>query len=122
MLGEVMSTKVKYYLLADLICFNYSVYGKKYIYGNAWFPVTYIYENRYNNSIEKIARRMISREYLQEIIPLFDYDSADEFIEKIKSKEESLNVDYKNYRYSGAFESAPLLGYYIKAEQIAKLR
>lgn len=110
------------FVLADLICFNYSVYGKNYIYGNAWFPVTYIYENRYNNSIEKIAKRMISREYLQEIIPLFDYDSADDFIEKIKSKEESLNIDYKIYRYSGAFESAPLLGYYIKAEQIAKLR
>ena len=110
------------FVQADLICFNYSVYGKDYIDGYAWFPVTYIYGNRYNSSIANIAKKMISREFLQEILPLFAYDNADDFIEKIRSKEESLNADYRNYRYSGAFESAPLLGYYTKAEQIAKLR
>lgn len=110
------------FVQADLICFNYSVYGKDYIGDRAWFPVTYIYENQYNSSIAKIAEKMISREFLQEIILLFGYDNADDFIEKIRSKEESLNADYRNYRYSGAFESAPLLGYYIKTEQIAKLR
>ncbi len=110
------------FVLADLICFNYSVYGKDYIDGHEWFPVTYIYENRYNNSIERIAKKMISREFLQEIIYLFGYDNVDDFVEKIRSKGESLNADYRNYRYSGSFESAPLLGYYIKTEQIAKLR
>lgn len=110
------------FVLADLICFNYSVYGKDYIYSRAWFPVTYIYENQYNSSIEKIAKKMISREFLQEIIPLFGYDNTDEFIEKFKSMEEVIKGDYKEYRYSGSFECAPLLGYYIKSEQLAKLR
>lgn len=110
------------FVLADLICFNYSVYGKDYICGPKWFPVTYIYENQYNNSIAKIAKRMISREFLQEIVPLFNYDNIDDFIEKFKSMKESIKGDYKEYRYSGSFECAPLLGYYIKAEQIAKWR
>lgn len=110
------------FVLADLICFNYSVYGKEYINGHAWFPVTYIYDNRYNSSIEKIAKKMISREFLQEIMPLFDYDNIDDFIEKFKSMEESIKGNYKEYRYWGSFECAPLLGYYIKSEQIAKLR
>ena len=55
-------------------------------------------------------------------MPLFDYDNVDDFIEKFKSMEESIRDDYKEYRYSGSFECAPLLGYYIKSEQIAKLR
>ena len=110
------------FVLADLICFNYSVYGKDYICGWKWFPVTYIYENQYNNSIAKIAKKMISIEFLQEIMPLFNYDNTDDFIEKFKSMEESIKDDYKEYRYPGSFECAPLLGYYIKAEQIAKWR
>lgn len=43
-------------------------------------------------------------------------------IEKFKSMEELIKGDYKEYRYSGSFECAPILGYYIKSEQIAKLR
>lgn len=81
------------FVQADLICFNYSVYGKDYIYDRAWFPVIYIYENRYDSSIGEIAKKMVSREFLREIILLFGYDNADDFIEKIRSKEKSLNVD-----------------------------
>ena len=110
------------FVLADLICANYAVYGKDYISDWPWFPVTYVYDNRYNSVLGSIAKRMISREYLQEVIPLFGYDDVDDFIDKMKSTEESLKTKYRDFRYSGAFESAPLLGYYIKAEEMAKLR
>lgn len=110
------------FVLADLICFNYSVYGKDYISGRPWFPVTYIYDNEYNSALGGIAKRMMSREFLQEVILLFGYDKVDAFIDKMKSTEESLKAKYRDYRYSGAFESAPLLGYYIKAEEMATVR
>lgn len=114
-------TKIQF-VLADLICFNYSVYGRDYISEWLWFPITYIYENTYNSSIGGIAKRMISREYLQEILPLFGYDKVDDFIAKFKSVEESAQNICRDYRYSGAYQSAPLLCHFIKAEQIATLR
>lgn len=110
------------FVLADLICFNYSVYGKDYISKWLWFPVTYIYDNEYNSSLGAIAKRMISREYMQEILPLFGYDKVEDFITKFKSIEDEPQGTYRKYSYSGSFESASLLGDFIKAEQIGSLR
>lgn len=111
------------FVLADLICFNYSVYGKDYISDRPWFPVTYIYDNEYNSSLGAIAKRMISREYMQEILPLFGYGKVEDFITKFKSIDEVIKGGtYRDYRYSGSFRSAPLLGCYIKAEEMATVR
>ena len=110
------------FVLADLICFNYSVYGKDYISDWAWFPVTYIYDNEYNSSLAAIAKKMISREYLQDVLPLFGYDDMNDFIAKFKSVEQTSRNEYKDYRYHGSFSTAHLLRDFIKAEQIASLR
>ena len=110
------------FVLADLICYNYSVYGKDYVSKWRWFPVTYIYDNEYNSSIGTIAKKLVSREYLQEILPLFGYDKTDDFIAKFRTVEETERGTSKEYRYSGAFGAANLLGDYIKSEQIASLR
>lgn len=110
------------FVLADLICFNYSIYGKDYLNNWPWFPVTYIYDNEYNSSLGLFAKRMISKEYLQEILPLFGYEKIDDFISKFTTIEQSSEGAYKDYRYSGAFESAQLLGNFIKAEQLSSLR
>ena len=109
------------FVLADLICFNYSIYGKDYISGWPWFPVTYIYDNRYSSLLGTIAKKLVSREYLQTILPLFGYDKVDDFIKKFKSVEEDKSK-YRDYRHHASFESAHLLGDFIKAEQIASLR
>lgn len=110
------------FVLADLICFNYSVYGKDYIPDWPWFPVTYIYDNEYNSSLAAIAKKMISREYLQDVLPLFGYDDMNDFIAKFNSVEQTSRNEYKDYRYHGSFSTAHLLRDFIKAEQIASLR
>ena len=110
------------YVLADLICFNYSVYGKDYIADWPWFPVTYIYDNEYNSSLAAFTKKMISREYMQEVLPLFGYDEINDFITKFKSVEETSKNEYRNYRYPESFRTAHLLRDFIKAEQIASLR
>ena len=110
------------YVLADLICFNYSVYGKDYIPDWPWFPVTYIYDNEYNSSLATFTKKMISREYMQEVLPLFGYDEINDFITKFKSIEETSRNEYRDYRYSGSFRAAHLLRDFIKSEQIASLR
>ena len=110
------------FVLADLICFNYSVYGKDYISNWPWFPVVYIYDNEYNSSLGEFAKKMISQEYLQEVLPLFGYDEMNDFIFKYKTVEETSNNTYRDYRYPGSFNTAHLLRDFIKAEQIASLR
>lgn len=110
------------FVLADLICFNYSVYGKDYISDWPWFPVTYIYDNEYNSSLAVFSKKMISQEYLQEVLPLFGYDEINDFITKFKSIEETSKNEYRDYRYHGSFRTARLLRDFIKAEQIASLR
>lgn len=110
------------FVLADLICFNYSVYGKDYISDWPWFPVAYIYDNEYNSSLAVFAKKMISLEYLKDVLPLFGYDDMNDFIKKFKSVERISKNEYRDYRYHGSFKAAHLLSDFIKAEQIASLR
>lgn len=110
------------YVLADLICFNYSVYGKSSVSQREWFPLTYIYDNEYNSSLAVFSKKMISQEYLQEVLPLFGYDEINDFIIKFKSVEETSKNRYKDCRYAASFKVAHLLRDFIKAEQLASLR
>lgn len=110
------------FVLADLICFNYSVYGKDYISNRPWFPVAYIYDNEYKSYLGEFAKRMVSQEYLQEVLPLFGYKQINDFILKFRSVEETSENAYRDYRYRGCFETAHLLSDFIKAEQIGSLR
>lgn len=110
------------FILADLICFNYSIYGKYFLSSWHWFPVTYIYDNEYNSALTLIGKKLISREFVQEILPLFGFESIDEFIQKVKSVEGAPSGTYQDYRYPETFVSAHMLGDFIKSEEIASLR
>ena len=65
---------------------------------------------------------MISQERTKEILPLFGYESIEEFTKKFAEVEADNSNQYKNTRYSSCFESAPLLEYYIKSDRIATLK
>ena len=41
------------FVFADLLCFNYSIYGKIYLDNLRWFPATYCYDNEYDNKNER---------------------------------------------------------------------
>lgn len=111
------------FVTADTLCFNYSYYGNGYLDNWEWFPVTYVYDDPYNGSIRRIAKYLISKEKLSQIMLLFNYDSENEFIMKFTKIEELIKErKLQNIRYSGAFESAPVLGFYIKAEEIGTVR
>lgn len=110
------------FVFADLICFNYSVYGRYYENSWYWFPITYIYDNKDSSIISGLAKKLISRENTNEILPLFGHESIDSFVAKFKAVEQMAPNVLRDYRYSGAFESAAALGYYIKSDSIATLR
>ena len=108
---------------ADLLCFNYAVYGKYYVSDYKWFPLTYIYENTYNNSISRLAFLIVSKEKVQKILPMFNHDTVESFVNQFKEIEKNIRTkSYFDYRYSSSFESAPLLGSFINSEDIATVR
>lgn len=108
---------------ADLLCFNYAVYGKDYVSDYEWFPVSYIYENEYNNSISNLAKLLVSKEKVQKVLPMFNHDTVESFVSRFKEIEDNIsNKRYRDYRYPSCFESAPLLGSFIKSEEIAMVR
>lgn len=107
------------FVFADLLCFNCAVYGKNYFSDWAWFPLTYCYENEYNSSIARMAKKLISKEYVDTILSIFGYQKPSELAIKIKEVQESGN--YRNYRHRGAFDPAPILGYFVDTSIIATL-
>lgn len=111
-----------FFVFADLICFNYSIYGKDYHGGWLWFPLTYVYENRYNSELVLFAHRLVSKQCAKEILPLFGYDEVEQLIEKFKEQEASIGSIARDYRYGGAFDSARLIGSIIKPSEIASLK
>ena len=111
------------FIFADLICYNYAVYGNDYLSDYKWFPVTYIYQNEYNNSITSLGKKLVSRERINKILPLFNFADAESFIQHFAEKEQEISKGlHRDYRYPSAFESAPLLGFSIKAENLGKVR
>lgn len=108
---------------ADLICYNYAVYGNGYIDSYKWFPVTYVYDNEYNSRIKILAKRLISKEQITKILPLFNYPDLDTFKVKFAQVDNLISSrTFHEYRYPSCFEAAPLLGLFIKAEQLGTMR
>lgn len=111
------------FVSADLLCYNYAIYGNGYLDSWAWFPVTYVYANSYTNYISKLGRQLLSREKLKKVLLIFNFDTPEEFIAKCDEVEKAMSEGkYRDYRYNMAFESAPVLSGTIKAAEIGTVR
>lgn len=111
------------FILADLICFNYYVYGKDTLLEWYWFPMTYIYDNEYASVIGGFARKLISKEYVEELLPLFGYDTVTDFVEKIGQVNEDIKQrKYSEIRYAEAWHSPGLISSFIEKDKIASVR
>lgn len=110
------------FVLADLLCFNYSLYGKNYVSETPWFPITYVYDNEFDSSLKRVAKRLVSNEYLQQILILFGYKTIEEFVIKFQEVESNREKIVKEYRYSSAWYPARILGDFVKCDEIGSLR
>ena len=82
-----------------------------------------VYENEYNNSISCLAKLLVSKEKVQKVLPMFNHDTVESFVSRFKEIEENISDRiYRDYRYSSCFESAPLMGSFIKSDEIATVR
>ncbi|MBR4669482.1 MAG: TIR domain-containing protein [Butyrivibrio sp.] len=110
------------FIFADLMAYNYSLYGAEYRESLKWFPITYVYEEEYNSKMTHFARQLVSREKMHKALSLFGYASEDEFKKAfIEIENHFLNREHNDYRYSGCYASAPVLGYYIKSDQLGSV-
>ncbi|MBE5859275.1 MAG: TIR domain-containing protein [Butyrivibrio sp.] len=110
------------FVFADLIAYNYSIYGTGYKDDWKWFPVTYVYDKEFNSRLGAFARQLVSKEKLENAVKLFNYQSEEEMIESFKEIEEKIHHgEYKDYRYPNCFESAQIIGYFVKAEDMGSV-
>ena len=110
------------FVLADLICYNYTIYGKNYHYKYWWFPVTYCYDEPYRSVLDIIAKKMVSKDNLRDIMHIFGYDSANDFINKCREVETMRNNgEFKDCCFSSSFYSPRILSDVIKSDQIGSM-
>jgi hypothetical protein len=111
------------FVFADLLCYNYAVFGKDYHDDWYWFPIAYAYGGHENAMIRAFAVKLQSLECLSIASQIFGYNEVQELSTKIAEIEEKNKTGgFREYRHSGAFESAPILCYYIKSKDLGTLK
>lgn len=111
------------FVFADLICYNVSVFKKPLPDMWYWFPLTYIYEREFKRSLQPFAKKMMSKNWLIRVLPLFGYNSIEQFKEVFETVcDRRKNGEFSEYRYEMAFDSAPLLCSFIQPNEFGTLK
>lgn len=109
------------FVFADIFCYNAAIFVENYTSEWFWFPITYVYgKTEYGNSLfRQFAVRLKSKEHLQELAKVMGYSDVEEFRKKYSEIETEIkNGNFREYRYSGAFENAPVICQFIKTEEL----
>ena len=114
------------FTLADILCFNYYLFGSPTDLDLYWFPITYIYgSSRFssNNVLRIFAEKLKTKEFLDNAIILFNYNKEAEFISRYKEVEMKFQEgNLREYRYASCFDSVPVLCEYTKSTELGKYR
>lgn len=103
------------FAFADVLCYNAANLIENYTESWKWFPVTYPYDK----TTQSYAVKLKSKERLCELAAICGYKDVELFKKKYKEIEDLVKKGYLNeYRYSGSFDSAPLLCNFIKTEEL----
>lgn len=108
------------FVSGDLLCHSASLLISNYDKDWAWFPLTYVYNtDEYRGLFATYSKRLVSKEYLENILFILDFESIDAFKKQYKSVEEKFhNGDLKEYRYNSCFETAKNFWNYMKTEEL----
>lgn len=109
------------FVLADILCYNASIFVENYTEYWFWFPITYIYGGRqYQNSLfEKFSIKLKSREFLKKFAKIMGYSNIEDFKRQYIKFESDINErKLVAYRYEGAFESAPIVCQIVKSDEL----
>ncbi|WEG33871.1 TIR domain-containing protein [Amygdalobacter indicium] len=108
------------FVSGDLLCHSASLLISNYDKNWAWFPLTYVYNtDEYRGLFATYSKRLVSKEYLENLLFILDFESIDAFKKQYKSVEEKFhNGDLKEYRYNSCFEKAKNFWNYMKTEEL----
>lgn len=108
------------FVSGDLFCYSASFLISNYEKGWAWFPLTYVYNSdEYRGLFATYSKRLVSKEHLEEMMFILNFESINEFKEQYKNVEEKFRKgDLKEYRYNSGFETAKSFWDYMKSEDL----
>lgn len=113
------------FVLADLICFNYSIFGKTYLSDWKWFPLSYVYGGGHNYCaiLFDWSKHLYSLEFLDKAIDIFNFDNVEEFKQNYAKVETEIHKGvYRDYRYQSCFDSAPLISQFISSDKLGNVK
>lgn len=89
--------------------------------------MTYIYAGYSQSAFKGFAQKLQSIKALTNVAEMFGYDMSNSPVEQFRTKFKSVetqikNGEFRSYSYSGVFSKAPLLGYYIKFDQLGIMK
>ena len=109
------------FIFADIFCYNSAIFVDNYVDEWYWFPITYIYDRtEYRNSLfRQFAVHLKSKEHLQELAKIMGYSDIETFKKKyIEIETKMRQENFREYRYHSAYETAPVICQFIKAEEL----
>lgn len=108
------------FVSGDLLCHSASLLISNYDKDWAWFPLTYVYNtDKYRGLFATCSKRLVSKEHLEEMMFVLNFESMDMFKEQYKNVEEKFHKgDLKEFRYNSCFETAKNFWNYMKTEEL----
>lgn len=97
---------------ADLLCYYVAKLNKDY-----WFPLTYVYSDRYNRNFEFFSK-LISNRHFDRIKGILGVETLDE----LKQKIEELNAEGRQRGFGSMADPLPMITDYIKVDLIGTAR
>lgn len=109
------------FVFADIFCYNAAIFVENYTDGWFWFPITYIYSSMdYGNSyFMRFSIRLKSKEHLEDAAKMLGFTDIMSFKKKYMEVETKIKSgEFREYRYNGAFETAPIICQFVKSEEL----
>ncbi len=109
------------FVFADIFCYNAAIFVENYKNEWYWFPITYIYSGMEygNNSFRQFVIRLKSKEHLQEFAKIMGFSDVETFKKKYIEIETKIKEGiFREYRYSGAFEVAPIICESVRSDEL----
>ena len=109
------------FVLADVLCFNVSIFLHQDYRDWYWFPLTYVYRgNEYNSDFKRFSLRLKSKEKLEKASMIFGFDNVESFKNRFNEIREDQNMirEIGNVRYSSSFDSPETIFQFVSVDEL----
>ena len=116
---NIETCSVNEFVFADIFCYNASIFIESYENHGYWFPISYTYSQNGIGLLQQFSIRLKSKEHLQKTVKVFGFTDVEMFKKKYAEIESLIKKGtFNDYRYSGAFESAPIMCEFVSSKEL----